>query len=161
MYWSYEVSKIFSLIIILYYANAMASVITGVPAPNPFLETPGEPTIPWSNWIKTFENYLLAVDIDETTEEKRCRALLIACLGTEGQRILYTFDQTKLKSISDYKNALKKYFQPESSKWSERVKFSERRQGKNESVKSFVADLRQIASKCDFQTTKDCLMKLY
>ena len=29
----------------------MASVITGVPAPAPFLQTPGEPLIPWTTWI--------------------------------------------------------------------------------------------------------------
>lgn len=85
------------------------NVITGVPAPSPFLQTPGEPAITWSNWMKTFDNYLLAVGLDEAKEEARCRALLISCLGVEGQRILYTFDSPTVASLADLKKVMKEY----------------------------------------------------
>ena len=66
---------------------------------------------------------------------------MIACLGTEGQRILYTFDQTTIKTLNDVKEMLRKYFGKVSSKWSERVKFSERKQRSNETIKSFKYDI--------------------
>ena len=133
------------------------SVITGIPAPTPFLQSPGEPTIPWGIWEKTFDNYLNAIGLDTSTNEARCRALLIACLGTEGQRILYTFDQTSITTLSEVKDTLKKYFGKVTSKWSERVKFSERKQKCSESIESYISDLRQMSSKCNFQSVKDPL----
>ena len=112
----------------------MASVITGVTAPTPFLHTPGDPPIPWETWIKTFDNYLLAVGLGVATEEARYRALLISCLGSEGQRILYTFDSASVDKLDDLKAVLKKYFVGTTSKWSHRLKFNEWRQRAGESV---------------------------
>ena len=133
------------------------SVITGIPAPTPFLQNPGEPSIPWGIWSMTFDNYLNAIGLDVTKNADRCRALLIACLGTEGQRILYTFDQAKLKTLQEVKDTLKKYFGKVTSKWSERVKFSERKQRNLESIESYISDLRQMAAKCHFDSVKDPL----
>ena len=81
------------------------SVIPGIAAHTPFLQSPVEPTIPWGVGLleKTFYNYLNAIGLDTSTDEARCRALLIACLGTEGQRILYTFDQTSITTLSEVK----------------------------------------------------------
>ena len=132
-----------------------ANVITGVPAPTPFLQSPGEPPVSWSNWILTFENYLLAVGLDEKTQEARCRALLISCLGCEGQRIVFTFEKSAIDTLDTLKTSLKNYFVGITSKWTYRVKFSERRQRINESIESFTADLRQIASKCEFAKVTD------
>ncbi len=52
-----------------------------------FLQTLGEPPIPFKAWIKTFDNFLLA--LDEELPNARKRALLIHCLGAEGQRLLH------------------------------------------------------------------------
>ena len=40
----------------------MASVITGIPAPTPFLQNAGEPNIPWDTWIITLNIYLKDYD---------------------------------------------------------------------------------------------------
>ena len=133
------------------------NVITGIPAPSPFLHTPGEPAITWNNWVKTFDNYLLAVGLDEAKEEARCRALLISCLGVEGQRILYTFDSATVASLADLKKVMKAYFVGSSSKWTHRLKFNERKQKPGESIEKFTADLRQIAASCDFKPSSDPL----
>ena len=135
--------------------SSTASVITGVPAPTPFLQSPGEPSIPWNTWIRTFENYLLAVGLDDTSEELRCRALLISCLGCEGQRIVYTFENSNIDTLPKLKSTLQNYFVGYTSKWTHRVRFTERRQKTNESIESYTADLRQIASKCEFSKVTD------
>ena len=37
----------------------------GIPQPPAFLDTPGEPTMLDTSWIKMFENYLVAIIADE------------------------------------------------------------------------------------------------
>lgn len=66
-----------------------------VPLPAPFLPCPGEPTIQFKIWKKMFENYLLVIDATGAAwPEARQRAVLLHCLGTEGQRIFYTLPNT-------------------------------------------------------------------
>lgn len=57
--------------------------------PSPFLEYPGEPKLNFSAWMWQFDNYLLAIGGDKFLDEWK-RALLIHCLGTEGQRLYNT-----------------------------------------------------------------------
>lgn len=122
-----------------------------------FLHAPGEPPIPWDTWIRTFDNYLLAVGLDSSTNEDRCKALLISCLGSEGQRILYTFDDSCVKNLADLKNVMRQYFVGSTSKWTHRLKFNERKQNQNETIEGFASDLRHIASRCDFEAAPDPL----
>uniref|UniRef100_A0A667WQQ4 C2H2-type domain-containing protein n=1 Tax=Myripristis murdjan TaxID=586833 RepID=A0A667WQQ4_9TELE len=53
--------------------------------PPPFLPVPGEPTMSWDSWHKSFENYLEAFGETELFDSAKC-ALLQNCLGQEGQR---------------------------------------------------------------------------
>ncbi len=57
--------------------------------PNPFLAHPGEPTVPWEQWKTSFETYLLAMGLDGVPT-KRKMAILLHCLGAEGQRVFRT-----------------------------------------------------------------------
>lgn len=59
---------------------------TGILPPPPFLATPGAPDVPWARWLRLFERFLLASGATELPAPRR-RALLLHCLGTEGQRI--------------------------------------------------------------------------
>ncbi|KAL1475268.1 hypothetical protein MTO96_037414 [Rhipicephalus appendiculatus] len=54
--------------------------------PPPFLAAPGTPAIPWNRWIRLLENFLLASGAADLPAPRR-RALLLHCLGPEGQRI--------------------------------------------------------------------------
>ncbi len=66
----------------------MASVST---FPMPFLPCPGEPAIPFDTWLRMFQNYLLVVGASGDGWSVECKqALLLHCLGTEGQRLFYT-----------------------------------------------------------------------
>ena len=55
-------------------------------APAPFLPSGTEPAIPWTSWSGMFDNYLTAIGGTEFSTERR-RAILLTCLGAEGQRI--------------------------------------------------------------------------
>ena len=64
----------------------MAKVVT--PFKPSFLETAGEPVVPWSRWLAMFEDYLLAIDFPNGDEHMaRKAALLRASLGVKGYRI--------------------------------------------------------------------------
>ncbi|KAH6924462.1 hypothetical protein HPB50_018089 [Hyalomma asiaticum] len=64
---------------------ASAALATLSP-PSPFLTTAGTRAIPWSRWIRLSENFLLASGATDLPAPRR-RALLLHCLGPEGQRI--------------------------------------------------------------------------
>ncbi|KAH7944976.1 hypothetical protein HPB49_003784 [Dermacentor silvarum] len=58
----------------------------GLAQPPPFLHVPGRPPVPWLQWHRMFENFLLASGASDCKPERR-KALLIHSLGVEGQRV--------------------------------------------------------------------------
>ena len=63
----------------------------GLMLPPPFLQSPGEPVLPWKDWKLAFETYLEASGaMDENFPAKRRIALLVHCLGSKGQRIYHS-----------------------------------------------------------------------
>ncbi|KAL1481856.1 hypothetical protein MTO96_034146 [Rhipicephalus appendiculatus] len=63
--------------------------MSGLAPPPPFLPTPGRPAVAWPQWLRIFENFLLASGAPDCTPNRR-KALLLHSLGVEGQRIFYT-----------------------------------------------------------------------
>ncbi len=124
--------------------------------PAPFLQTPGEPPIPFTAWIKTFDNFLLAVG--EELPNARKRALLIHCLGTEGQRLFYTLnvsdqgDDTYTSALS----AIRDFFVPKVNVVAERYRF---RQRVGETTDQYVAALRELAATCEFGAMEDEMIR--
>ncbi|KAG0418010.1 hypothetical protein HPB47_005184 [Ixodes persulcatus] len=57
-----------------------------------FLATPGTPAVPWSRWLRLFENFLLTSGFNELPPARR-QALLLHCLGPEGQHIFVALPQ--------------------------------------------------------------------
>lgn len=55
-------------------------------APFPFLPEPGKPTMKWENWLRAFDNYLIAVD-GKKYELERKKAIMFGLLGVAGQEI--------------------------------------------------------------------------
>ncbi|KAH8025061.1 hypothetical protein HPB51_002957 [Rhipicephalus microplus] len=65
-------------------AGSLAS--TAISPPPPFLATPGTSAIPWTHWKRLLENFLLVSGAADLPAAHR-RALLLHCLGPEGQCI--------------------------------------------------------------------------
>ena len=119
----------------------------GLVAPNPLLATPGEPPVPWSRWILSFKTYLTASGLDATEIlDPRRRAILIHCLGAEGQRIFGQLDDTITGMYDKAVDELEKYFGPKTSVMIERYRFRQRIQGHGEPVKQYVAAIVELAS---------------
>ena len=59
--------------------------------PLPFLQSPGEPTISFDTWLRSFETYLTALSEKELADKRKC-TLLIHCIGVEAQRIFYSLE---------------------------------------------------------------------
>ncbi|XP_049272074.1 neprilysin-like [Rhipicephalus sanguineus] len=67
--------------------------ISGLQPPPPFLSSPGHPDIPWEQWIQAFKNYMIASGASDLPAIRR-KAILLNCLGLEGQRIFQTLATT-------------------------------------------------------------------
>ena len=123
------------------------------PAPAPFLAAPGEPTTPWATWISQFDNYLLAIGGDSFPVARQ-KAILLHCLGCEGQRIHSTLPVTpKLEGESDLdytKRVLAGFFGPKCNVVGERYRFRSRAQRADETTAQWVSVLRQLAATCDY-----------
>ncbi|KAH7936857.1 hypothetical protein HPB49_005848 [Dermacentor silvarum] len=73
--------------------------IPGLQPPPPFLPSPGHPAVPWDQWKQAFQTYMVASGASELPAERR-KAILLTCLGMEGQRIFSTLKPADLQSGS-------------------------------------------------------------
>ncbi|KAJ8362815.1 hypothetical protein SKAU_G00116460 [Synaphobranchus kaupii] len=125
------------------------------PSPPPavrslFIPCPGDPTMPFNTWLRIFENYLLVINATGTDwPDARKRAVLLHCLGTEGQRLFYTLPNTG-DSFTAAVTALTAHFIPKVKIIVERHAFRKRAQGPQETVLQYVAALRDLAATCEF-----------
>ena len=131
------------------------SVFALSPLP-PFLPVPGDPAVPWDRWLRSFEDYLLALGDTDLDEPQKC-ALVIHCLGQEGQRIFATL----ILMDGQYATAtaaLKANFSSGRSRRMHRFEFRQRTQKLGETVAHFVSALCELARLCDFGTLEDGLI---
>ncbi|XP_070381116.1 uncharacterized protein [Dermacentor albipictus] len=147
----------------------------GLPPLPPFLETPGDATIPWEQWRDDFTNFLEATGMDAQPPLRK-KAILLQCLGVEGRRVFRTLgpepartsdttkagpetskpagkDRTEASEGDSYTEALsllERQFSSTVNVLVERRRFTLRRQLPNEPIREYVSALRQLAKTCDF-----------
>ncbi|KAK0132478.1 hypothetical protein N1851_032656 [Merluccius polli] len=128
--------------------------LLSIQPPAVFLDCPGEPKTPFTAWN---DNYLLAIRGDAFPVARK-RALLIHCLGSEGQRIYSTLPL----ETDDYDGsvkALENYFEPKLNVVAERYRFRQRAQAVGESTDHYVAALRELVKKCQFGTMENEMLR--
>lgn len=133
------------------------TAVFNLPPPDSFLPLPGEPIIPWSQWKKSFEQYLLATGLD-TASSARKRAILLHLLGAEGNRIFNSLDGT-LDTYAATITALDGHFKKSRNTLFRRLEFRQRSQRPGESARQFVTDLKALAQHCNFGTMRDELIR--
>ena len=133
--------------------------------PVPFLATPGQPSMPWLQWRRLFNNYLLASGHDGDGAGRKT-AILLHSIGAEGQRIYYTLPEIPVPEGEDpadaYDTALQKlqnHFTPQINIVCERYKFRQRKHLQGEPVESYVAALRELAVTCNFGNLADEMIR--
>lgn len=130
-----------------------------VPMPACFLPTVGEPAIPFSTWKKIFQNYLLVIGArGDAWPDARLRAVLLHCLGTEGQRLFYTLPNGGT-TYDEAMAALDAHFTPRVNVVAARHKFRQRAQRIDETVSQFIAELRHLAVDCQFGGMEDEMLR--
>lgn len=67
-------------------ADALATL--SLSPPSPFLPHPGKPAALWEQWKSSIETYLLSIGLDAVLMQPKT-AILLHCLGAEGQRIFH------------------------------------------------------------------------
>ena len=129
-------------------------------SPDLFVPTSGKPSLPWSIWIRTFTNYIDAAGFSEL-EDKRKKALLLHCLGIEGQRLYFARVAEIDHNKASYTEMIKE-LQNQHGKVNiagERSKFRARKQHHGETISEYLAALRELASNCDFKTLEDEIIR--
>ncbi|KAJ1208139.1 hypothetical protein NDU88_003528 [Pleurodeles waltl] len=120
---------------------------------------PGDPTYPWTKWKKMFVHY--ARVCGPTLSAERKHALLMHCLGGEGQEVLENLPELSAeesRNLNEYEVCIKKmdkHYVPRVSTIMERYYFGKREQGKDESVEEYITNLRKLAASCKFGTLVD------
>ena len=142
--------------------NIMATRM-GLSQPNTFLPEPGQPIIPWKQWIAAFNNYLLAMGGHDFPAARK-KAILLHCLGLEGQRIYDTLPERSdpPAAATDYDNAvfvLELHFTPHVNVVAERYRFRQRSQQPGESIDTYIAVLRNLSKTCKFGTMTDEMIR--
>lgn len=141
--------------------------MSSIPPPSFFLQNPGQPPTTWPLWKQQFENYLLASGSD-TFQPERKKALLLHCLGAEGQRIFYSLNTGAVTSSDSrpagnaYQTALaaiEAYFVPRINVVAERYRFRRRRQRVDETVAQYVTALEELVKHCAFGNLKDEMVR--
>ena len=138
-----------------------------VPPPPPFLQFLGDPSVDWAQRYHSFQTYLHCSRVDALSDMRK-KALLEHWLGTEGQRILATLPtaasaqqlveadgQPPQEDAEEllYRNvvdALHAHFGSHVTVITERHRFRQRRQAQGETIRQFIALLRQLATRCKF-----------
>ncbi|XP_077976286.1 uncharacterized protein LOC144432100 [Styela clava] len=128
----------------------------GFPRPDMFLANPGKTPVAWKQWIALFQNYMVATDHTELLAARK-KAILLHCLGAEGQRLFYTLTEDAVvfdENDDVYFKAVKmleEYFQPAVSVIAERYRFRQRSQLPGESIGENLAALRELITDCNFR----------
>ena len=106
----------------------------------------------WTKWKKRFENFLLAMNIEDET---RKRALLLHYIGSSAFDIFKTLNDTgDEKAYKTAMDRLTEYFTPQRNVDYETYVFRQARQQPHETLDQFATRLRQLASTCDFTSVE-------
>lgn len=109
----------------------------------------------FESYLQRVENYLEIRDLKEDTPEndKKRVQIFLNCLGPKLYHTLTCLtapDEPKTKKYKDLVEMLQNHVCPKPSEVAEQHKFTLRTQHEGESISNFQADLKKIASKCNF-----------
>jgi len=114
----------------------------------------------WAQWIKKFNRYRCATNLDQVEEEKQVNFLIIS-MGDKAENVLIAagISQEDEKTYNTVVDKLNKYFTPKVNLTYERTKFHQRVQRENEPIADFITDVYKLASTCEFKDLNDSLIR--
>lgn len=130
----------------------------------PFLQHPDKPSIPLRQWIKVFENHVVAIDAVKFSPARKV-AILYGCLGLAAQHVfknLPSFPPPLGEAgDSEYRDAYKEELarlgkhNDQEPNMLERHNFFRRKQRADETIDEYISELRVLTSTCEFEANPD------
>ncbi|CAH0721941.1 unnamed protein product, partial [Brenthis ino] len=113
----------------------------------------------WKKWLTKLKVYLRANNLEDETDSRKV-AILLNFIGSEALEIYYSFglDLDDL-SFDDLCNKFDNYFTPKINITVERHKLFSRKQAPNESIDTYVTDIKNISHSCEFGALREDLLK--
>jgi len=114
----------------------------------------------WPKWVRRFERFRFATELDSKGEEKQVNMLLYT-MGDLAEDILHMFNlsETDKKKYEVVKQKFDSYFGKKRNVIFERAKFNRRKQEEGESVDDFVTSVHALAEHCGFAGLRDELIR--
>lgn len=105
----------------------------------------------WERWIRRFDRFRLASNLNATSEENQVNTL-VYCMGDEAEDVLkgLTLTAEARKTYKDVKDGFDAFFVPKKNIIYERAKFNQRVQLPGETVDSFITALYGLAKHCNY-----------
>lgn len=105
----------------------------------------------WERWIRRFDRFRLASNLNATSEENQVNTL-VYCMGDEAEDVLkgLTLTAEARKTYKDVKDGFDAFFVPKKNIIYERAKFNQRVQLPGETVDSFITALYGLAEHCNY-----------
>ena len=116
----------------------------------------------WRTWVSAWNTYRFATKLDKE-EEARQVATHLAVIGKEASKVFRTFTWASpddAKNITAVVSKFEEYCIPRENTFYERFRFFKRGQWESETADQYLAELRQIAANCGFESiTPDQLLR--
>jgi hypothetical protein len=106
----------------------------------------------WRRWIQHFRLFLNATGRDKKSEEIQCSTLL----AVYNTFVIAEGEENKIETLI---KKFELYCTPKKNVTFERHVFNTRNQEPNESIDSYVTELRKLAKSCEFAQLHDSLIK--
>ena len=105
----------------------------------------------WERWIRRFDRFRLASNLNATSEENQVNTL-VYCMGDEAEEVLRGLMLTadERNKYTDVKAGFDTFFVPKKNVIYERAKFNLRLQLPGETVDSFITALYGLAEHCNY-----------
>lgn len=111
-----------------------STMASGLKPPKGFVPS-ANPSLEWTRWLKRFDNYATAVELEKKSEEIQA-ATFQTVIGAENEAILETLNvsEDEFKSIAALKKKLTDYFAPKTNTFYERYLFNKLHQSERGTV---------------------------
>ena len=136
--------------------KTLASTSMAMPIPEPFSFQANE----WCNWLKRFQRFRSVSELDKKSEELQVNTLLYT-IGPKAEDLLESLhlDDGEEKKYNVVVDKISNFFVPKTNVIFERARFNMRKQELGESCEQFVSALHALASKCNYGTLSNELIR--
>ncbi|KAJ1196237.1 hypothetical protein NDU88_000108 [Pleurodeles waltl] len=120
----------------------------------------------WKGWLRAFENYIISIDGQGYSPERK-KSLLFGLLGKAGQEVfdslpVYVNPHGATAPLNEYQEAVRRLelqYAEECNIMVGRHKFALRKQEEGETIEEYIACLRVLAQDCEFAVMTDTYIR--